>query len=148
MGLNKRLVIILTGFIALIAIAAWLIAKPNHHQTSPKSPEQGAVSEVIALLNTQSLYDVLLQKQFLVVRQAIITYIPKKIGASVKSAEIVQDSTKVNNDGSIEFQVKTDNPQKTFRVVLTRPTPSVVVFTVPEDQEEGKVLYPYGLPTP
>jgi hypothetical protein len=138
--LSVALIVILLSLLVVLALSP---KKPKG--LGPKDIEKGNVLSV-GIQNTEKLNQVLLDRQFQAIRQALSSYIQNTYGKSVLSAEIVAESTVVNNDGSINFSVKIDKPAKTFSVVLQRPNSTTIIFSVPESNSEPTVLYPYNNP--
>lgn len=70
--------------------------------------------------NTASLSRILLEKQYSVVYLSLSQSIQDRLGFSTKSASILGQPTVNKVDGSVDFIIKTEGPDKEFKVHIDR----------------------------
>lgn len=139
---SKILIVAAACILLLVVVALLLMSKPASQPQKLTGIEKGSATSQVGLQGAEKLNDILLPEQYFALKQALSNYIRTKVSSSVLSAQIVPGSTVVNNDGSINFSVST-SPNKTFNVVLQRPSAITLVFTVPADGYSA-TLYPYA----
>lgn len=110
---NKTTLLIL--FITLIlagGIYATIkfVSKPKQQytDTTTKEPELGGPKE-ITLTNTAKLSDILLTSQLQATRQAVSIFLLEYLDPNTTSAAIISEPI-INNDGSVQFTVKSQAP--------------------------------------
>ena len=116
--IRKHKLLVFGGVVVAIILAALVFTlKSPDKQTLPVTEVDGPGTVIID--NTDRLSGVLLAEQYTVVHEELVKYIETKIDENIEHAFIV-DGLKINNDGIIEFTVRTKAPEKTFTVKLDR----------------------------
>lgn len=145
----KRSRIIIALAAVLLAVAVILSLAHNSkldHQAHPPAREHGSSTTTVGLNDTGRLSEILLPEEFSAVKRAVSNYIHSNVGASVTSANILPGSTKLNDDGSITFDVAVDKPEKTFNILLTRPSALEIDFLVTGSGLPSVALFPFSNP--
>ncbi len=145
---NKRLIIF--GSIIFVILIVLLFAFNNKNTKTNKNTngiENGSNSGTnyssINAVNANQLFSYLLASQYIVVKDAIASYVADNISVNVKNATVVSSGIKQNGDGSLTFSVTTDGPKATFVCGIAMPNPNELIFTVPI-ANFSKTYHPYG----
>ncbi|MEX1995178.1 MAG: hypothetical protein WD887_00160 [Candidatus Saccharimonadales bacterium] len=131
MQTHKRLLwiigIIVIGFI----IVAWLVLGPAS-SPPPTHPETETVGPgTVVIDNTDELSSILLSEEYTATINQLVAYIQTEIGSGVTHA-VVEGRPAVQDNGLVVFSIKTENPEKKFRVEIDRFTSrSQVIFRIP-----------------
>jgi hypothetical protein len=116
--MRRKMLVISTAvvFALLLALAVFLILRDNQPEL-PVTEAEGPGTVIID--NTDELSSILLGLQYQATSDFVVGYIQKEIDKNIEHAVIV-GSPVVNNNGSVDFKVKTDNPEVEFTVHIDR----------------------------
>lgn len=135
--MNKKKVILYTGVVVLMILTIWLIlsiSSRHRKQNTPNPASPTSETGPIGLQNTESLSNILLQKQFNALLYTLADFIQKKVDSSTPSASVV-GSPAINIDGTITFKVLLNTPKKqSFTVNVDRSVFDRLTVSVPEYQ--------------
>jgi multidrug efflux pump subunit AcrB len=127
----RRIIVIASVLMSLIVaglIYLMLADKPREME-----PIESQSVGYVVIDNASGLNKFLLSRQTSAVESAISGYILDRIDKNVEHAFIVDEPLQ-RNDGTILVTVKTENPEKTFRVIVDRTTYfDKLVVSVPAD---------------
>jgi hypothetical protein len=149
---KKRIVFFV--LVALVIFIGFLLVHKNprpktatssNTSSVEKGSNGGSQSTSVGVENGEQLYNYLLPEQYTAVQQALGRYVSTEVSPNVTVAYIVQNSTVLNNDGSINFSVQVSQPATTFTVLVQRPSANVLIFSVPANNY-SYTLYPYDGP--
>jgi hypothetical protein len=122
--------------VVILASVAFLVQKNPNEQPESITPK------VVEFSNTDKLNSLLLKEQYQAVTSELSYFLQTKINPNISHATI--DNTKLNNDGSIEFSVKTEQPAKTILVSVERPSFDVLTIDIPESNYK-KTVKPFDV---
>lgn len=132
------LAITLAIIVSIVGLSLFITARRSPTGQS-KGEIEGPVSVVID--NTNSLEEILLARQFSIVRQELSIFIRTIIDKNIDYA-IITEKPAIDNDGNVTFQVKTSRPDMTFSVKLVRQGFNSIDFIVASKNYQ-KTLQPY-----
>ncbi|HUC88245.1 MAG TPA: hypothetical protein VMR95_03805 [Candidatus Binatia bacterium] len=146
---NSRVLVLVIFVVLLVLIIVSVVLYNHSHNTGPGSAAYDATHQgpdhagppMVNIIGDTRLDQILLSGQFTVVMNELNSYILSNIGPKVVSAQI--SNTVINNDGSVNFTVQTNNPSSQFTVNLNRSQYTTIGFSVVGTSFQES-LYPYG----
>ncbi|MBI2007867.1 hypothetical protein HYS85_01350 [Candidatus Saccharibacteria bacterium] len=126
--MKRKPLLIVTGiaFALLLVLAIFLILKDSQPRF-PAIEAEGPGTVIID--NTDELSSILLGRQYQTTSDFVVEYIQQKIDKKIEHAEIVGKPV-VNDDGSVDFQIKTNDPETEFTIHIDRSSVKYLTLEV------------------